>query len=207
MLNDGSGGQSTKGSPTTISRRILGLDWRNFMPLQFDDVTAEVATFDEAQPFVEEHYGTIFGALDQRIPFFAEPMSEAKRRFGAEMDVFLFRHLGRSIGVLMSHPSDWSTYYMRTSAFLPDYRRSRLASRFMDLFWAPLAAAGIARVECDASPANIPVNKLFLSQGFVVTSVQASDRWGTLLRYTKFLNEDAERAFAGRLCGMSVGLR
>ena len=120
-------------SPLTppLSQKLWDLDWAQLLPWSFEEVTVEVGTFDEALPFVAEHYARIFGTDELAGRFLVEAMTPAKRRFGAEMDVFLFRAEGRTVGIFMSHPSDWSTYYMRTAALLPEYRGRHLVSRFM----------------------------------------------------------------------------
>src|SRR5688572_8854292 len=116
--------------PTTLSQRLWDLDWSRILPWQVDDeVTIEHATFDDASPFIHAHYAAIFGSSDGR--FVAEPMTPAKRRFCSEMDFFVFRSKlreleqpgeGGIVGVFSAHPTDWSTYYMRSAAYLRKYR-------------------------------------------------------------------------------------
>jgi ribosomal protein S18 acetylase RimI-like enzyme len=187
-----------------LSVKLWDLDWSRVLPWTIEGVTVEHASFDEALPFVGEHYAAIFGTAEASARFLVEPMTPAKRRFGGEMDVFLFRDGGRSVGVHMSHPTDWSTYYMRTTALLPEYRGRGIVSRFMELVVEPLRAAGVARIEGDVAPTNTPMVKLNLAQGFVVTATTTSERWGVNLRLTKFLSDEAERVFARQFCTMAV---
>jgi hypothetical protein len=190
--------------PPSLSKRVLDLNWEQILPWSFEEVTVESGTFEDALPFIAEHYAQIFGTEEGPARFLVEPMTPAKRRFGAEMDVFLFRAEGRTIGVFMSHPSDWSTYYMRTAALLPEYRGRHLVSRFMERICDPLRAAGVFRLEGDVTPANAPMVKLHVSQGFLVTSTSSTDRWGLVLRFTKFLREEAAAVFVERYCALSV---
>jgi hypothetical protein len=44
----------------SLSKRLLGLDWREHTPRQFDDITVVSAPFEALQPFVAEHYAGIF---------------------------------------------------------------------------------------------------------------------------------------------------
>ena len=37
-------------------------------------------------------------------------------------DVFEYVHEGRTVGVVIGGPTDWSTYYCRTTAILPEYQ-------------------------------------------------------------------------------------
>ena len=187
-----------------LSKRLWDLDWRRILPWSFEEVTVESATFDDALPFIAEHYARIFGTQEGPQRFLAEPMSPAKRRFGAEMDVFVFRAEGRTIGVFMSHPSDWSTYYMRTAALLPEYRGRHLVSRFMERICDPLRDAGVIRLEGEVTPSNAPMMKLHVGQGFLATSTVTSERWGLAVRFTKFLREDAEAFFLRQFCALAV---
>jgi GNAT superfamily N-acetyltransferase len=184
-----------------LSLRLWDLDWNRHLPLQLDEgVSVEFGTFDKALPFMQEHYGEIFGTPESL--FLVEPMTEAKRRFCAEMDSFLFRAEGRTVGILLAHPTDWSTYYVRTTAFVEEYRGRGFMRMFLVHFWAALRAAGVARVESEASPANIPVLSLQMKEGFVVTSAGSSERWGATVRLTKFLSPEPENVFRRQFCSM-----
>ncbi len=185
-------------SRQTLSERWWDLDWRRLLPWVFDEIWVEAGTFDEALPFMTEHYPAIFG--DGQSRFLGSPLTEAKRRFCEEMDIFLLRDAERTVGLFAGHPSDWSTYYLRTTAILPEYRERRLLTRLFEQLWGPLARAGVERVEADVSPANVPINRTLLGQGFLVTSTANSERWGACLRMTKFLSQEASRVYMRQFC-------
>lgn len=189
----------------TMSKRIWGFDWADHLPWQVDAVSVEVGSFAlDALPFIESHYSRIFGGADATQRFLSDPMTDAKRRFGDEMDVLLFRAERMTIGLLIGHPLDWSTYYMRSVAILPEYRDRRLLTRIMEQTCEPLRAAGVERIEGDCSPANLPMMRMLTGLGFLVTAAANSERWGAMVRSTKFLREDAEDVFARQFCGMRV---
>jgi ribosomal protein S18 acetylase RimI-like enzyme len=166
----------------------------------FEEVVVELSTFDEALPFVEKNYPRIFGASGFESRFLTDPMTETKRRFGAEMDVFQFRAPEGVIGVIMCNPTDWTTYYIRTAAFLPEFRERHLSSRYLERIYEPLRAAGVERIEAETSPANMPMMRLFASSGFLMTSTSNSERWGYLARFTKYLREEGESVFLRQYC-------
>lgn len=181
-------------SPGPMSKRIWDLDWSAELPWALDGATVDCGTFADALPFVREHYPAIFGQTpDAR--FLVEEMTEAKRRFGEEMDVFVFRSGEKTVGICTAHPSDWSTWYIRTFAILPEFRERRFCSEFAQRLVEPLQRAGVTRWEADCSAANRAMVRLFTSQGLVATSMLNSERWGMTLRFTKFLREDAEEVF------------
>lgn len=177
----------------SLSRRLWDLDWSAVLPWVFDDVTVEYGTYDDARPFVAEHYPSIFG--DATANFFAEGMTEAKARFWREMDVFLFRHEGRTVGMTAGHPSDWSTYYVRTFALLRECRERGLATQFGRALDATLRAVGVERCESDTSPANQGMLRFYLNEGYVATATMNSERWGSVIRFTKFYGEESASVF------------
>lgn len=181
------------GSPVTLSGRLWRLAWDEELPPALDGITVEIGSFAEAYPFVAEHWAAIFG--DDAERFHVEELTEAKRRFWDEMDVFVFRADDRIVGIAAGHPTDWSTYYFRTFALMPEYRERRFASAFAEHVDRVLRAAGVARLEAECSVANVAMTRLFTSQGFLISSTVTSERWGVMLRFTKFLDERAEAVF------------
>jgi RimJ/RimL family protein N-acetyltransferase len=134
-------------------------------------------------------------------------MSEAKRRFFAEMDCFLFRVEGEVAGVFMAHPCDWNSYYLRSTGILPRYRERGLMSQFFDRLDEPLRAVGVERIEAEVSPANTPIIRVLAGHGYIVTGQVASERWGLLLRYTKFLSQGASAVFRRQYTAMKIAKR
>ena len=134
-------------------------------------------------------------------------VTEAKRRFFAEMDFFVFRVGQDTAGVFVAHPTDWSSYYLRSTAILPHYRERRLMTRFFERLAEPLRAAGVERIEAECSPANAPIIRVLSRQGYIVTGSASSERWGSLLRYTKFLSHEAHSAFIRQYTAMTFTTR
>jgi hypothetical protein len=191
-------------SPPSLSRRLWDLDWGSHLPWHFDAISVVQASFDDALPFIREHYTSIFEWESRAARFLADPITEAKARFYRESDVFLFQDAGATVGVLLSNPSDWSTYYMRSAAFLADYRGKNLLSRCVEATYEPLRAVGVERVEVDCAASNAVVVSMLAGLGFAVTSTVNSERFGALVRFTKFLREDAETTFLHQFCAVSM---
>jgi hypothetical protein len=190
-----------------MSQRLWNLDWRSVLPWHFDDGRAEFASAEEALPFIRDHYAAIFGQKDLEGRFLPSPTTEAKRRFFAEMDYFILRVGERDAGIVLGHPSDWTTYYVRSAALLPAYRDRHLLTQFSERLYEPLRASGVERIEAECSPANVPMARLLTGQGYMVTGSVTSERWGVVLRYTKFLSEDAIAAFMRQYTAMPFGTR
>ena len=184
----------------TLSQRWWGLDWAPHLPWRFDDVVVELGSTEEVLAFVRDHYAAIFDIEGDSPRFFADPMTDAKLKFSQEMDMFAFRHDGACIGVLLAHASDWSTYYMRSGGFLPAYKGRQLLGRCFERMFAPLRDAGVVRVDADTAPSNHACVRMLTRLGFNTTGMVNTERWGALLRMTKFLHEDALHAFHDRFC-------
>ncbi len=192
----------------TLSQRWWGLDWREVLPFHFDgDARVEVATMDEVLAFTREHYPAIFGSTDAEGRFLENPTTNAKRRFLAEMDCFLFRVSGEVAGVFMAHPWDWSSYYLRSTGILPQYRERGLMTQFFDRLEEPLQTVGVERIEAEVSPANAPIIRVLAGHGYIVTGQVASERWGLMLRYTKFLSQGASAVFRRQYTAMQIAKR
>jgi hypothetical protein len=174
------------------------------MPWAFEEIIVEKVAFESALPFMQEHYPTIFDSASGETRFLASPMTEAKRRFCDESDVFVFRTAERIVGLFVANPADWSSYYMRSVAVLPEFRERKLLTRFMERSYAPLREAGVERIEGECSPANAPMMRMLVGQGFLVTSTANSERWGATVRFTKFLNEEAETVFLRQFSGVTA---
>jgi len=190
------------GASFNLSRHLWGLDWAAILPWEFDGITVESGSFSkDAAPFIETHYAAIFGSSEESR-FFAEPFAGAKTKFFEASDAFIFRDNGKTIGIYTANPQDWSTYYTRTAALLPEYRSRHLVSRFMEKIYEPLQKAGVNRVEGHVSPTNAPMVKLHMNLGYVATSMLNTDRWGTIILFTKYLNRESESVFERQYCGV-----
>ena len=183
-----------------LSSQLWGLDWRAILPWQLDDTEVVSGTYADALPFITEHYARIFGAADGSVKFLQEQPTEAKKRFTSLSDVFVFRADGQVFGIMIAHPLDWSTYYVRTTAFLPEHRNKHVMTAFVQRLYAPLIAAGVSRIEAETAPSNLPVQRILSRLEWMVTGTVNSERWGTMLRFTKFLSEDANDAFLRQYC-------
>jgi ribosomal protein S18 acetylase RimI-like enzyme len=185
--------------PESLSQRWWGLDWAATMPWSCGGLSVGYGGLDDALPFIREHYGAIFGDADTR--FLADPMCERKERFYRDADVFLIRDGATCVGLQIAHPTDWSSYYVRSLAILPAYRGRGVLDAMTERMVEALAAVGVERLEGELSPNNGACVIAQTRLGYVVTGMHASERWGTMVRLTRFLQEDASRVFRRQFCG------
>jgi GNAT superfamily N-acetyltransferase len=182
-----------------MSERWFGLDWREHLPWEFCGVRIEYGEMADVMPFIEEHFPKMFGREDQD-GWLADPMSRNKLRFYDDADVFVVRDGEKLVGLEIAHPTDWSTYYLRSHALLPAYRGRGIMAELMKRRVAVLASVGVQRMEGDVVPANVAQMIAHTRIGGVVTGTLNSDRWGTVIRLTKYIDPDADEVFRKQFC-------
>ena len=142
---------------------------------------------DEFPSLVEDGLCTVFGARIQQAKH---------HHLSARCDLFEMRHHERTVAVIIGEPDDWSSYYIRALAVAHSYQHPALVRRFIhECLDELLTSQRVERVLADTSPANIAMATLLTEFRFHVTGHQLSERWGPLIRFTRFLDPDRESAF------------
>jgi hypothetical protein len=185
---------------STLTQRVWGLRWDDHMPWEFDGIRVELGNAAAVNDFLLQNRELLFGGVEGAGRFLADPTTPAKQRWVDEMDVFVLRQDAKTVGILCGHPTDWTTYYLRSTALLPEVRGAGLIQRVMERLYAPLLAVGTERMEAETSPTNLLPLRALLSQGFIVSSMLNSERWGACLRLTKHLTSAAHTTFVQQFC-------
>ena len=187
----------------TQSLQLWGLDLSAGLQkrLSNDGVLAVPGDFNRIVMFLRQNYA-MFSEESQG----ADPSAIIQRSkhsyLSTACDLIELRHNGATVGVMIGAPEDWSSYYVRMFAMLPQYQRPGLTRRFVrECLFEPLARGGVERVVAETSPANIAMSHLFTELRFCVTGNVLSDRWGPLIRYTKFLSPACEAEFLRKFGG------
>lgn len=185
-----------------LSALFWGLDWNRHLPvtLTADGIDAHVSSYDRSLPFVREHYRAIFHEQGDG-PFSTSHLDDQKARYyRLAGDFFEIKQRDRTVGLVVGTPIDWSTYYVRSAAVVPEFQSRQLGSRLLRTMFPHLAAAGVERVEADTSPSNLCVIQLLTRLKFNITGSVLSDRWGAQVRLTKFLDSRGEDVFLQQFC-------
>jgi hypothetical protein len=191
----------------TMSARLWGLDLNKGLPrlLSHDGVEATPGDVSRVRAFLAHefpHFGEeSLGATP------SESILDAKRWYlSTACDVIELRHGTQTVGAIVGAPEDWSSYYIRIFAVIQAYQRPALTRRFVrECLFEPLANHHVERVVADTSPLNLAMARGFSELHFHVTGHQLSDRWGPMVRYTKFLDPACEAAFQRRFAGIAAG--
>lgn len=188
---------------TTHSAQLWGFGLCDDLPRQLtsDGIRAVAGSYERIRGFVAEQYAMFteegHGCQPSEL---AQKSKQAYLQTGC--DLIGLMHGDKMVGLLVGAPEDWSSYYVRVFALLPEYQRPGLTRRFVrECLFEPLARHGVERVVAETNPSNVAMTRLFSELGFFVTGNQLSDRWGPLIRYTRFLDPACEQQFHRRFGG------
>jgi hypothetical protein len=190
----------------THTQRMWGFSLADTLPrvLTRDGITAVAGEFARMGRFLASEFG-MFHEEALRSDAVAQDYIVCNRKseyLRDACDLIELRHADNTIGVLMGAPEDWSTYYVRIFALHRSFQRPAMTRLFIrDCLFDPLAEHGVERISADTSPANIAMSRLFTELHFHVTGSQLSDRWGPLVRYTRFLSPACEAEFRRKFGG------
>jgi ribosomal protein S18 acetylase RimI-like enzyme len=181
--------------PPQLSARFWGLELTKRLPrvLSRDGVQAVRGDLGRIRDFLFEAFPTFTEEDAGASP--DSRMADAKRIY-----------LSTASDLIELQPEDWSSYYVRIFAVLPAYQRPALTRRFArECLFDALVEHGVERIVAETWPTNVAMSHLFTEMQFHVTGHQLSERWGALVRYTKFLDPARAEAFARRFAAPLPG--
>lgn len=214
--------KSTKLKPTlefdtssiSSTQMIWGLDFYDYLPMQLtSEIKVEIIPYTQAQPLIEKYFPEIYHYQNQKQtpsklsidshlqadPHDHELKLKYYQNFG---DFFVFTNkkqefAGIAVGTLL----DWSSYYFRNMAIMPEFRGQELYPKFFDLLCSLLKKHHVLRVEGDICPTNRHHLHILNKMGYLVTGVTLTERWGPLVHVTKYLDEKDEERFGQLFSG------
>lgn len=190
----------------SLSYDIFGITWNSHLPFELNcGARLEAVTLQGTVEFVAANYPSIFGSSEADRRFLDEAQTPAKTRFLRMSDRFVFRDGARAVGLLVGHPLDWSTYYWRSVAILPDYQGRGLLAAAASQTDNVMRSSGITRLEAEVAPNNHRQLRLLSRLGYFVIGSMNSERWGSVLRLTKYLVPEAQERFVTQFCRNGSG--
>lgn len=178
------------------SKVLWGIDWSDHLPVTLPgtDIVVVASSYDQALPFIREHYAAIFQE-DPSSPFVTKVTPQKARYYRVAGDFFEFKDGEETIGLFVGTPVDWGTYYIRSVSLLPEYQGRRLTPKLLTYMFGRLAAVGVERIEAEASPVNRATMKVLLGLRFGATGTSITDRWGAFTKFTRYLDAKCEAVF------------
>jgi hypothetical protein len=184
-----------------MTEALWGIRWEEILPYPIDhDVVVIASSFEESLPFIEANYARIFEEEGDTRFSCASNTDPRVRYYRTVGDFFEFKQGDRTVALLIGTAADWSTYYIRSAAALPEVQGKKLIQRFFPEMFAVLKAAGVERIEADTSPSNMATLHLLSRLRFNPTGTVLTDRWGAHIRFTRYLDDAAEQVFLDQFC-------
>lgn len=185
----------------TVSERIYGLNWRKHFPLDLGGgLSVDAAPAEEGLAFMRRNFAEIYRDSPPGA-FLTEEYNDNKLRYYREAgDFFLFREGAKPVGIFVGTPVDWSTYFFRNCSILPEYQGKKIYQKLLVHLLKVLPHYGIDRVEGDVSPANLGHIHILNKLQFNIAGLRMTERWGSLLHFTKYLSPKHEQVFLDQYC-------
>jgi hypothetical protein len=189
----------------TESARMWGFSLQDVLPCQLseDGIVAVPGDVSRIGRFLSEQFALFSEEAQGATPNYI--VRNRKHEYLRDAcDLVELRLAEQTIGVLIGAPEDWSSYYVRVFAMRRDFQRPGMIRRFIrDCLFAPLTVHSVERICADTSPANTAMSRLLTELHFHVTGSHLSDRWGPMVRYTRFLSPACEAEFRRKFGGGS----
>jgi ribosomal protein S18 acetylase RimI-like enzyme len=185
----------------TLSATLWGLDFGAMLPR---NVSAALQAVPGELARIRDFLSSRFPSLTEEALSGAPNTStrDAKLRYLNACDLIELRDQDRTVGAIVGAPEDWSTYYVRIFAIAEECQHRGIIRKLVrECLFQPLAMYGVQRIAAETSPANRAMCRLFSELEFHATGHQLSDRWGALVRYTRFLDRSCEAVFLGQFSG------
>jgi ribosomal protein S18 acetylase RimI-like enzyme len=186
-----------------LTPKLWGIDWERHFPLALysTGVTVEVSNAKEIFKFASENSSLIYGSPIKEIPFLIQSSGPARERYYEEAgDFFAFKKSGKTVGICVGNAHDWATYYIRNIAILPEFQGMALYQSLLKHLLKCLTDFKVARVDIDVAPTNFSHLHILNKFQFQISSLQCSERWGVLVRLTKFLDPKNKTVFEQQFC-------
>ncbi|GAA1650427.1 GNAT family N-acetyltransferase [Actinoplanes couchii] len=104
---------------------------------------------------------------------------------------------GAVVGWMCGEMEDRSTFYLRSTGFLPEHR-IRGAARFYPLFLDYLRELGYERITSHHHPHNSPAIIMQLKMGFVIDGMTFDERYGPMVKLVLHIHEDRKQEYLRR---------
>lgn len=182
---------------------MWGFSFNDQLPNQLseDGITAVAGDFTRIGRFLNEQFSVFSEEAQGSVPNYIV-RNRKLDYLRADCDLIELRLEEQTIGALIGAPEDWSSYYVRVFAMQREFQRPGMIRRFIrDCLFTPLTEHGVERICADTSPSNVAMSRLLTELHFHVTGSQLSERWGPLVRYTRFLSPACEAEFRRKFGG------
>ncbi len=187
----------------SLSQELWNVDWSRFengIALKGDFVLTKIS-FQETLSFFQKNSKKIQRSDNSENPYYKEGFLPYKQKYFEYLgDCFGFYKNGNLIGVSLCAPTEWCTYYIYYISILPKFRGSELTLQWLEQLEKTLRPTILSKLEADISPNNVHNVQRVSKFGFLNCGVKITERFGTLIRFVKYLKDDQEELFQRNFC-------
>lgn len=181
----------------SLSQALYGIDWNKLLPQKIGNYELRKGSVESLFQFSIQNSED---AHDENsfVPGFkpfTEEISEKLKYYQLCSDVFDFYLGDELVGVAVSNPSDWCSYYLRYILIKKEHQGHNLQNQWVRFVIASVEPHGIERIEVDFSPANTVQLFHYQRMGFYYVGMTMSERWGAVMRYVRYLNPNRRDAY------------
>lgn len=165
-------------------------------------ITCHISTRDEVLAAANKNYDAVFKDTFEpkvKIKKYSpewkglESTSAEYRKIHSEY--FIFKLDGKIVGWFMGQLEDFETFYMRNTGIIPKHQNKGIYKAFLPHCLKYLKELGYQRVSSQHSPDNGRMFALKMNHGFIIVGSENHDRWGTLVKMVRFLDENRSKAY------------
>jgi RimJ/RimL family protein N-acetyltransferase len=160
-----------------------------------DGFTLRAMTQEEFQPLWDKHYPAVFGnkARLRLGMIFSDTeranMENLAKYFGSPLCLRLgLFDRDRFVGWHLGDQKSREEFYMRNTGILPDYQGQGLYGKMLRVIRDHLTELGFQVISSKHHTTNNRVIIPKLKIGFVITGMEVSDKFGTMVRLEYFTN-------------------
>lgn len=180
----------------SLSSRVWGIDWNNHFPLSIGRYTVELSSFEEFLK-TKNHPGSFLVTSDNcHDHFIKDKNSQAKANYlNHACEYFAFKMNGVIVGFFMGEVMDWSTYYIRYIIIAKNHRSNNLTTLFFQELEKIMSEYELDKICLDVSSAHVSHVSRMSQIGYVCNGNMLSERFGSIIRLTKYIKEESWTVF------------
>jgi hypothetical protein len=159
-----------------------------------DGYELRLLSAEEMAPFLKEWQEKMFSDGVILFPEYSESEKASIQRLrshmGSPLELCFGLFQGETfVGWHVGNQRSFLEFYMRNSAILPEYRGKGLYSAMLRVVVQHLLELGFQEISSRHNCTNNAVIVPKLKQGFVITALEVTDLFGTLVQLKYFANE------------------
>lgn len=181
-----------------LSELIWGVNWKNYLPCSLGSSDYKLVFTDSKEFFkLKKSELSFLITSEETTDQFLKEINKVEKNNYLEnvSDFFIIKKNQVIVGLVICELMDWSTYYLRYIFLDPNHRGQELTKSFVIFIEKILSNFNVDKLVCEISPINSAQIIRMSELGFICTGNTLSERFGTLIKFTKFLKPDPLKVF------------